>query len=83
MTKAEFLALPDEVINLAARICSEEVSDTQVSYIIGTQGLDTNQVTRAVEFIERTKTKSVFWVGLMFVLFVYFVCNLLLSLAGL
>ena len=75
MTKQEFLSLPEEIILLADRISRKDVSETQLAYIIGTKGFDKNEILRAVEFIERTKTRSLFWFLAFFVLILYFIIN--------
>jgi hypothetical protein len=84
MNKKEFLALPSDVIKFADRISSNpgDMTETQFKYLVATNGLDSDLILRTHEFIERTKTKGVFWVCLFAVAVLYVTMNLILRAFG-
>lgn len=82
MNKKEFLALPREVIKFADKLSSNDMTETQFKYLVATKGLDADLILRTHEFIERTKTKGVFWVCLFIVMVLYCTMNLLLRAFG-
>lgn len=77
MKKIEFNSLSPEVASLADRIVKEEVTQTQLDYLIQSKNIDEDQLYDAVNYMNGEINKTMLFCSLLMVSLVFSIFSIL------